>query len=120
MEGSDSSDDEPYGADGRWEGRRSFYEEAQLLHEIERLQAQLARLRDLEPPSLRTLSRAAFSTLTGFPTIEDAQEELEKCGEDFFFDELQLIGQSLDEELWMQCCLSWKVCFQSYDKRAHA
>lgn len=99
MERSDSSDDEPYGNEDFWAERGSFYEQNELLHEIARLQAELARRQELEVRSLRTLKEKTFRAITGFPSAGQAAEEFEKCGGHVFFDELQLVGRALDEEL---------------------
>jgi hypothetical protein len=99
MDEEGASDDEAYAVQDEWLIRPSFYERDDLLREVERCQAEIARFRKPEESSLRSLKDATFNALTGFHSAGDAQEEFEKCGADFFFDELQLIGRSYDAEL---------------------
>lgn len=75
MERSDSSDDEPYGNEDFWAEQGSFYEQNDLLHEIARLQAELARRQAFDARSLRTLKGKTFCVITGFLSAGLAAEE---------------------------------------------
>lgn len=80
MDEEGASDDEAYAVQDEWLERPSFYERDDLLREVERCQAEIARFRKPEESSLRSLKDATFNALTGFHSAGDAQEEFEKCG----------------------------------------